>query len=154
MVMYLDRRLAGSWFGAVVNVMESTDIDFLPDGWGWSTLDSVSGQLSVSRFRWSTPSAGVLRLRCFWEVGGESGREGFRTVEYADPSEEVIVARYALERRLHPLSGEYGPALVVDPAIAYESVFYRGVGMPTAADDPSAAAVPYPPEPRPAAPRR
>ncbi|MFD8013172.1 hypothetical protein [Streptomyces sp. NPDC058955] len=152
--MYLDRRLAGSWFGAVVNVMESTDIDFLPDGWGWSTLDSVSGQLSVSRFRWSTPSAGVLRLRLFWEVGGESGVGGFKAVEHVEPSEEVVVVRYALERRRHPVSETYEDALVVDPAIDYESVFYRGVSMPTAADDPSAQAVPYPPAPRPAAPRR
>ncbi|MFI8325526.1 hypothetical protein [Streptomyces sp. NPDC085529] len=153
-MMYLDRRLVGSWFGAVVNVMESTDIDFLPNGWGWSTLDSVSGQMSVSRFRWSTPSTGVLRLRCFWEVSGESGREGFKTVEYAEPSEEVVVARYSLERREHPVSGAYENALVVDPAIDYESVFYRGVSVPTEADDPSARAVPYPPVPRPTAPRR
>ncbi|MFH8370575.1 hypothetical protein [Streptomyces sp. NPDC018031] len=150
----LDRRLIGSWFGPVVNVMESTDIVFLPDGWGWSRLDSVSGMLAVSRFRWSCPSAGVLRLRHTRIISGQADtRDGFRTVDHNEPTDEIDETGYRITRQPPPFSTTPQTALLVDQSIDYENTFYRGDDRtPTAADDPSAVFVPYPPPPRPGPP--
>ncbi|TVL91183.1 hypothetical protein [Streptomyces sp. SAJ15] len=146
----LDRRLIGSWFGPVVNVMESTDIVFLANGWGWSRLDSVSGMLAVSRFRWSCPSVGVLRLRYTWLISGQAdARDVFKTVDHNESTDEIIETGYRITRQPPPFSEEMETALLVDQLIDYEDTFYRGQGTLTADDDPSAVLVPYPPSPRP-----
>lgn len=155
-MIFLDGRLVGGWSGAVVNVMESTDVFFLPGGGGWSLLDSVSGTTSLSRFRWSCPAEGLLRLRNVWYVDGATGRDGrFAADARITAADDVFETRYALTRRRHPWAREDEgdrAALVVDPALDYESVFYRVPASFTAADDPSAALVPYPPAPRPGPP--
>ncbi|WFB05753.1 hypothetical protein LRS74_01015 [Streptomyces sp. LX-29] len=149
----LDRRLIGSWFGPVVNVMESTDIVFLANGWGWSRLDSVSGMLAISRFRWSCPSEGVLRLRYAWLISGQAdARDGFQAIDHNEPTDEIIETGYRITRQPPPFSQEMETALLVDQGIDYENTFYRGKGILTADDDPSAALVPYPPAPRPGPP--
>lgn len=154
-MIFLDRRLIGFWGSRAAGVMETSDIVFLADGRGWSRFDGVSGELAVGRFRWYCPDAGLLHLSYTWQTCGQwgVGGEGFAAVHDSGPYDEVIETGYRLASHQQPLSRAMEPALLLDRPVEFEQVFYRDGKTVTAADDPSARLVPYPPAPRPAPPR-
>ncbi|MFE2271366.1 hypothetical protein ACFXB4_19230 [Streptomyces lavendulae] len=152
----LDERLTGLWDSAPLEqgAMEASALVFLPDGRGWSRFESFSSELSVGRFHWHCPGPGLLELRYTWRVDGQWGSDadGFAVVEHSGPDDELIRTGYRVDGgtpspSAAPGAGGAAPRLTLDHPVELAHAFAhlrRPVGP---ADDPSAAVLPYPPEP-------
>lgn len=126
--------------------MEASALVFLPDGRGWSRFESFSSELSVGRFHWHCPGPGLLELRYTWRVDGQWGpdADGFAVVEHSGPVDELIRTGYRVD------GGTPSPStarLTLDHPVELAHAFAHQRRPVGPADDPSAAVVPYPPEP-------
>ncbi|MFC9948749.1 hypothetical protein [Streptomyces pratensis] len=143
-----DSRLFGHWYSGPFDVggTETSELNFLPDGRGWSRLDSMTSVLSIGRFRWSCPGPGLLEILYELRVDGTCDTEnpGFATVDSTDLDDEVIRTGYHIGSETPPY--EDGPitSLVFEGhAVEFAFHFARGRLDISPADDHSAAVVPY-----------
>lgn len=144
----IDTRLLGHWHSGPFDVgaTETSELNFLPDGRGWSRFDSITSALSIGRFRWSCPAPGLLEIRYELRISGTYGTKhtGFATVDSTDPDHEVIRTAYRIGPGTPPYTEEPVTTLVVeDHAVEFASHFARGRLHISPADDDSAAIVPY-----------
>ncbi|WP_052849661.1 hypothetical protein [Streptomyces avicenniae] len=126
--MQRDSALTGHWTSGPFDygAMESSDLVFLPGGDGWTEYASVSGLLSVTRFRWGCPRPGVLELRMTRIVEGTWGAvPGFATVESDEPYEETLRTAYAFDAA-RGSGGEVVAAVRFEVMVEYCQVYARG----------------------------
>ncbi|WP_328405186.1 hypothetical protein OHS70_37720 [Streptomyces sp. NBC_00390] len=148
MTHMIDERLFGHWCSSPFDVgaMETSELDFLPDGRGWSRFDSITSVLSIGRFRWSCPGPGLLEIRYGLRISGtwDSKTSGFATVDSTDPDDEVIRTAYRIGPDTPPYAEEPVTTLVLEgSAVEFAFHFARGRLDISPADDDSAAVVPY-----------
>lgn len=130
--------------------MEATDVGFLADGRGWSSVYNAY-DLTVTRFQWSCPQPGLLELRSEWCVSGtpapQPGRPVFATTQSPEALTEVTRHHYTFGQEA-PLPGAKPlPALLLQEHIDFAHVLARGEREITVEDDPSYHVLPYaPPE--------
>ncbi|WP_137993724.1 hypothetical protein [Streptomyces vilmorinianum] len=143
----LDERLFGHWYSGPFDVgaMETSELDFLPDGRGWSRFDSISSELGIGRFHWSCPGPGLLEIRYDLRISGtwDVGTTGFASVDHNGPDDEVIRTGYRIGPDTPPYGDESVTTLRLDAFVEGASHFARGRRDITTDDDVSAAIVPY-----------
>lgn len=126
--------------------MEATDLGFLGDGRGWSTVYNAY-TLAVTRFRWSCLQSGLLELRAEWVVEGTSaaqpGRPTFATTQPPERWTEITNHHYSLGRKAPAPGAEPLSALVFEEHVDFAYVLGRGPREISMEDDPSHWVLPY-----------
>lgn len=142
MVKIIDDQLVGHWSSLEFSygAMEATDVGFLADGRGWSSVYNAY-ELSVTRFRWSCPQPGLLELRAEWLVHGDlapqPGRPAFATAQEPEGVDEVTLHHYVIGQEVPAPGAEPLPALLLEEHIDFARVLARGPREITVEDDPS-----------------
>ncbi|MFR9726186.1 hypothetical protein ACL02R_22885 [Streptomyces sp. MS19] len=136
-----DAAMVGHWTSEPFDygAMESSALALLPDGGGWTVYASVSGTLSVTRFLWGCPRAGVLELRMTRIVEGtRASRDdgGFATVETDESCDEALRTGYAFDR-VRGGDGAVVEAVRFEEPVEYCVLYARGDRRVTADQDPS-----------------
>ncbi|MBL1096104.1 hypothetical protein [Streptomyces coffeae] len=147
--MHGDDGLVGRWNSAPFDygAMESSELGFLPDGRGWSVFASVSGELSVTRFRWRCPAPGRLVLREEWLTSGvwAPGEEdwSFASVDSGGPVDGTTDTAYTLGPETPPGAGRTPLwAVRFEEAVEFSHFFAREEGPVRPDQDPSYRHVP------------